>query len=148
MLVTSYKFRVEIVWQHQQQFGVYLPFPGKCRASSFTSSSTRRDTAGDYYYKLMKPYLIAKRNVPNYPKAFPCVNQLLPGPRGLSLLTGETCRQPPQRAFYSVSISFNQILVYTWQCPWSPSILETLCYKFHYDWKIIETVREKSKVFF
>ena len=36
---------------------------------------TRR-TAGDDYYKLMEPYFIARRNIPNYPKAFPCVNQL------------------------------------------------------------------------
>ena len=54
------------------------PFLGKCRASSVPSPSTRRTAAGpgDLYYKLMEPNFIAKRNILNYPKAFPCVNQL------------------------------------------------------------------------
>ena len=47
-----------------------------CRASSFPSPLTRRTAAGDHYYKLMEPYCIAKRNIPNYPKAIPCINQL------------------------------------------------------------------------
>ena len=62
----------------KHQFGGHCspPFPGKCRSRSFTSPLTRRTAAGDHYYKLMKPYFIARRNIPNYPKAFPCVNQL------------------------------------------------------------------------
>ena len=48
--------------------------------SSFTSSSTRRKAARDLYYKLIWPCLIARRNIPKYPKAFPTVNQLLHGP--------------------------------------------------------------------
>ena len=66
----------------KHQFGGHCkpPFPGKCGASSFPSSLTRRTAAGDHYYKLLEPYFIAKRNIPNYPKAFPGVNQLLHGP--------------------------------------------------------------------
>ena len=57
----------------KHQFGGHCnpPFPGKFRAISFTSSVTRRTDAGDHYYKLMEQYFIAKRNIPNYPKAFP-----------------------------------------------------------------------------
>ena len=62
----------------KHQFGGHCkpPFPDKCRTSSFTSPLTRRTAAGDHYCKQMEPYLFAIRNIPNYPKAFPCVNQL------------------------------------------------------------------------
>ena len=62
----------------KHQFGGHSkpPFPGKCRTSSFTSPSTRRTAAEDHYYKLMGSYLLQEGNIPNYPKDFPCVNQL------------------------------------------------------------------------
>ena len=48
----------------------------------------------DHYYKLMGLYFIARRNIPYYTKAFPCVNQH--DPLGLSLLAG---RKPASYAF-------------------------------------------------
>ena len=49
----------------KHQFGGLCnpPFPGKCRASSFTYPSTRITAAGDHNHKLMEPYFIAKRNI-------------------------------------------------------------------------------------
>ena len=62
----------------KHQFGGHCnpPFPGKCRSRSIPSPLTRRTAAGDHYYKLVELCFIAKRNITNYSKAFPCVNQL------------------------------------------------------------------------
>ena len=57
-------FKASLVNRLQVQGGANIP-----NTSSFTS-------AGDHYYKLMEPYFIAKKYIHNYPKAFPCVNQL------------------------------------------------------------------------
>ena len=77
--LTDYMFTVQCgADMTKHQFGGHCnpPFPGKCRASFFTSTLTSRTAAGDNYYKLMGPYFIARRNVPSYLKSFPCVNLL------------------------------------------------------------------------